>query len=79
MTKRRKSALDALGAFEKEQSERAKRAEELRRAAALELGYAVLDAGGAVLDVATLRGIVGHAVRAAEAASAKPRKSVVNG
>ena len=64
MTKRKKTAIEALGLFEREQLERAKREAELRREAALELGYAVMDAGGARLGPEFLRKAVQAAVAA---------------
>ena len=62
MTKRKRTALEALDAFEREQLERAKREADLRRAAALELGLAVMEAGGARLSVDALRTAVKAAV-----------------
>ena len=62
MTKRKRTALEALDAFESEQQERAKREADLRRAAALELGFAVMEAGGARLGVEALRTAVKMAV-----------------
>jgi hypothetical protein len=69
VTKKR-SALAALGAFEAEQRARDKQAEELRRAAALELGYAVLDAGGGALALNAVRKLIEGAVRDAAKAAA---------
>jgi hypothetical protein len=62
MTKRKGTALEALDAFEREQQERAKREADLRRAVALELGLAVMEAGGARLSVETLRASVKSAL-----------------
>jgi hypothetical protein len=62
MTKRKQTALEALDAFEREQQERAKRQDELRRAAALELGLVVLEEGGARLTVEVLRASIRAAV-----------------
>ena len=74
MTKKKRSALEALGAFEDEQRARDKKAEELRHAAALELGRAVLEAGGAALPLAVIKTLIQDAVRAAAPASS-PRQS----
>jgi hypothetical protein len=62
MTKKR-SALAALGAFEAEQRARDKQADDLRRAAALELGYTVLEAGGGALTLAAVKKLVEGAVQ----------------
>jgi hypothetical protein len=62
MAKRKKTALEALGAFEREQQKRATEQAELRRAAALELGFAVLEAGGARLSIEALRTAVRTAI-----------------
>ncbi len=67
MTKRKQTALEALGAFEREQQERAKREGELRRGAALELGFVVLEEGGARLGIDALRSVVKAAVAALSA------------
>jgi hypothetical protein len=69
VTKRKASALAALGAFEKEQKERERKAEELKQAAALELGHAVLEAGAGALDLALLKTLVIDAVRRARMGS----------
>jgi uncharacterized membrane protein len=63
VTKRKISALAALSAFAEEQREREKRANELRLAAALELGLAVLDAAGVGPDLEALRRLVVEAVQ----------------
>lgn len=55
MTKRKRTALEALEEFEREQQERAKQQDELRRAAALELGIVVLQEGGGRLSNEALR------------------------
>ena len=75
MTKRKQTALEALDAFEREQQERAKRQDELRRAAALELGIVVLEEGGGRLGNEALRACIKAAVSSlpapAEAAAGK--------
>ena len=75
MTKRKQTALEALDAFEREQEERAKRQGELRRAAALQLGFVVLEEGGGRLSDEALRACIRAAVSsllaAAEAAAGK--------
>lgn len=68
MTKKRLSALEALGAFEEEQRVRDKKADELRHAAALELGQVVFEAGGAALPVLAIRTLIQDAVRTATSA-----------
>lgn len=64
MTKKR-SALAALGAFEAEQRARDQQADELRRAAALELGYVVLEAGGGALTLSAVRKLVESSIQEA--------------
>ncbi|NNM78573.1 hypothetical protein HJG53_16925 [Sphingomonas sp. ID1715] len=75
MTKRKQTAIEALDAFEREQEERAKRQDELRRAAALQLGFVVLKEGGGRLSDEALRACIKAAVSSllapAEAAAGK--------
>ena len=62
MPKKKPSALDALTRLNEERRMLETRGADVRRAAALELGYAVLDAGGATLGMARLRELVTHAL-----------------
>ena len=55
MAKKKPSALDALTRHDEEQRLLDSRREELRRAAALELGLIALDAGGGALGAEGLR------------------------
>ncbi|MBB3473602.1 DUF6437 family protein [Sphingomonas sp. BK345] len=55
MAKKKPSALDALTRHDEEQRLLESRREELRRAAALELGLIALDAGGGALGAEGLR------------------------
>lgn len=58
MAKKKPSALDALARLNDERLALEARAAELKRAAALELGLVVLDAGGADLGPGRLRDFV---------------------
>ncbi|WP_156680478.1 DUF6437 family protein [Sphingomonas profundi] len=58
MAKKKPSALDALTRLNEERRVLETRGADVRRAAALELGYAVLDAGGADLGIARLKELV---------------------
>ena len=62
MPKKKPSALDALTRLNEERRMLETRGADVRRAAALELGLAVLDAGGASLGMARLRELVIDAV-----------------
>ena len=64
MAKKKSSALEALAKLNDERLALEARAAELRRAAALELGMVVLDAGGADLGPARLRDLVTEALAA---------------
>jgi len=60
--KKKPSALDALTRLNEERRVIETRSVDIRRAAALELGNAVLDAGGATLGTTRLRELVIEAV-----------------
>lgn len=62
MAKKKSSALKALAMVNDERVALEARAAELRRAAALELGMVVLDAGAADLGPARLRDLVAKAI-----------------
>jgi hypothetical protein len=64
VAKKKPSALKALSQVNDERVALEARAAELKRAAALELGIVVLDAGGADLGPARLRDLVAKAVAA---------------
>ena len=64
MAKKKPSALEALSLVNDERVALEARAAELKRAAALELGMVVLDAGGADLGPARLRDLIVKAVGA---------------
>ncbi len=64
MAKKKPSALEALSQVNDERVALETRIAELKRAAALELGMVVLDAGGADLGPARLRDLVAKAVAA---------------
>lgn len=59
MAKKKPSALEALARLNDERRALEDRAAELKRAAALELGMVVLDAGGAAIGPAKLRALIG--------------------
>ena len=61
MAKKKPSALEALARVKNERAALESRAADLKRAAALEVGLVVLDAGGADLDPHHLRSLVSHA------------------
>lgn len=61
MAKKKSSALEALARLKDERAALESRAADLKRAAALEVGLVVLDAGGGELDPHHLRGLVSHA------------------
>ena len=62
MAKKKPSALDALTRLNEERRALETRGADVRRAAALELGHAVLDAGGSALGMARLKELVVSAV-----------------
>lgn len=62
MAKKKPTALQALAIVNDERVALEARAAELKRAAALELGMVVLDAGGADLDPKRLRDLVARAL-----------------
>ncbi|TVV72755.1 DUF6437 family protein [Sphingomonas solaris] len=62
MAKKKPSALDALTRLNEERRLLETRGADVRRAAALELGHAVLDAGGANLGITRLRELVTSAI-----------------
>lgn len=64
MAKKKPSALKALAMVNDERLALEARAAELKRAASLELGMVVLDAGGADLGPARLRDLIAKAVAA---------------
>lgn len=70
MPKRKRTALNALDQFEREQRKREEEGAALRTAAALELGRVVLDAGGARLGLADLTALIAEAVARREKAAA---------
>ena len=61
MAKKKPSALEALARVMNEGAALESRAADLKRAAALEVGLVVLDAGGADLEPHHLRSLVSHA------------------
>lgn len=61
MARKKSSALKALADVRQERMALESRAAELKRAAALELGLVVLDAGGEDLGPEALRGLVARA------------------
>lgn len=61
MAKKKPSALEALARVKNERAALESRAADLKRAAALEVGLVVLDAGGAELDPHHLRSLVSRA------------------
>lgn len=61
MARKKSSALTALADVKQERVALESRAAELKRAAALELGLVVLDAGGEELGPEALRGLVARA------------------
>lgn len=63
MAKKKSSALDALTRHDEEQRLLESRREELRRAAALELGLIALDAGGGALGAEGLRQAIRSALK----------------
>lgn len=71
MAKKKPSALKALAMVNDERLALEARAAELRRAAALELGMVVLDAGGADLGPARLRDLIAKAVAAGPDAASR--------
>ena len=71
MAKKKPSALKALAMVNDERLALEARAAELRRAAALELGMVVLDAGGADLGPARLRDLVAGALAAGPGAATR--------
>lgn len=64
MAKKKPSALEALTRHDEERLAMQTKGAELRRAAALELGLIVLDAGGSRLGAEALRRVVADAVAA---------------
>ncbi|PAX09041.1 DUF6437 family protein [Sphingomonas lenta] len=62
MAKKKPSALDALARHNDERRAMEDRGAELKRAAALELGLAVLDAGGAGLSLTQVRQAISSAL-----------------
>ena len=77
MPKKKPSALDALTRLNEERRVLETRGAEARRAAALELGLAVLDAGGATLGMARLRELVIDAVAGEKPAPGKGDRDLV--
>jgi hypothetical protein len=75
VAKKTVNALNALNKLIEEQKALAERAAAARAAAALELGTAVLDAGGAALAPGQLKAAIETAVTAASVASAKRQAS----
>lgn len=79
MPKKKTSALSALAKHDDERRALDDRGAEIRRAAALELGQTVLDAGGAALSLAEIKtviaGAVGVSLAAQTAGRAKPREA----
>jgi hypothetical protein len=71
VAKKKPSALKALARLNDERLALEARAAELRRAAALELGMVVLDAGGADLGPARLRDLISKAVAAGPDAASR--------
>jgi len=65
VAKKKPSALDALTRHDEERLAMQTKGAELRRAAALELGLIVLDAGGSRLGTDALRRLIAGAVGAA--------------
>ena len=63
MPRKKPSAIDALARHNDERRALDDRGAELRRAAALELGFAVLEAGGEALSLADVRQAIASAVR----------------
>lgn len=61
MAKKKPSALDALTRYDEERLAMQTKGAELRRAAALELGLIVLDAGGSRLGTDALRRLIAGA------------------
>ena len=61
MAKKKPSAVEALARVRNERAALERRAADLKRAAALEVGMVVLDAGGADLDPHHLRSLISHA------------------
>ena len=64
MAKKKPSALEALTRHDEERLAMQTKGAELRRAAALELGLIVLDAGGSLLGADALRRLIADAVAA---------------
>ena len=77
MPKKKPSALDALTRLNEERRMLETRGADVRRAAALELGLAVLDAGGASLGIARLRELVIDAVAGDKPAPGKSDRDPV--
>ena len=75
MAKKTVNALNALNKLIEEQKALAERAAAARAAAALELGTAVLDAGGAALTAGQLKAAIETAVTAASVTPAKRQAS----
>lgn len=73
MPKKKTSALSALARHDDERRALDDRGAEIRRAAALELGHAVLDAGGAALSLADIKAVIASAVGATAAIQAPGR------
>jgi hypothetical protein len=71
VAKKTVTALNALNKLIEEQKALAERAAAARAAAALELGTAVLDAGGAALTAGQIKAAIETAVTAASATPAK--------
>ncbi|NNM78046.1 hypothetical protein HJG53_14155 [Sphingomonas sp. ID1715] len=64
MAKKKPSALEALARLNDERAQLENRGAELKRAAALELGMIVLDAGGGAIGPAKLKELVARIVAA---------------
>lgn len=62
MAKKKPSALDALARLNEERRSLNEREAELKRAAALELGLVVIDAGGAAIGPVHLRSLIAQIV-----------------
>ena len=69
VAKKKPSALEALARLNDERAQLENRGAELKRAAALELGMIVLDAGGGAIGSATLKELIAIIVRTGADAS----------
>lgn len=69
MAKKKPSALEALARLNDERAQLENRGAELKRAAALELGMIVLDAGGGAIGPAKLKDLITRIVGAGADAS----------